>query len=46
MRLVKENWNGPGSTLQYDIDYLPATTANLAKLAPAIPPGYQRVPAS
>jgi hypothetical protein len=44
MRQVKENWNGPGSTLQYDIDYLPATTANLAKLAPAIPPGYQRVP--
>jgi hypothetical protein len=44
MRQLKENWNGPGSTLQYDIEYLPATPANLAKLTPAIPPGYKRVP--
>jgi hypothetical protein len=44
MRQVKENWNGPGSRLQYDIEYLPATPANLAKLTPAIPPGYKRVP--
>jgi hypothetical protein len=46
MRQVKEHWNTQGSTLQYDINYLPATPANLAKLTPAIPPGYQRVPAS
>jgi hypothetical protein len=44
MRQLKENWNGPGSTLRYDIEYLPATPANLAKLTPAIPPGYKRVP--
>jgi hypothetical protein len=46
MRQVKENWNGPGTTLRYTIDYLPATPANIAKLTPAIPPSYKRVPPS
>jgi hypothetical protein len=45
MRQVKENWNGSGSRLQWDIEYLPATHANQAKLTPAVPPGYERVPA-
>jgi hypothetical protein len=45
MRLVKQNWNGAGSTLQYDFEYLPATSAALATLTPAIPPGYERVSA-
>jgi hypothetical protein len=45
MRLVKQDWNGAGSTLQYDFEYLPATSAALATLTPAIPPGYERVSA-
>jgi hypothetical protein len=45
MRLVKQNWSGAGSTLQYDFEYLPATPAALATLTPAIPPGYERVSA-
>lgn len=46
MRQVKENWNGPGTTLRYTIEYLPATSANIAKLTPAIPPSYKRIPPS
>jgi len=46
LRQVKQNWNGPGTALQYDFEFLPATPASLARLTPAIPPGYRHVPAS
>jgi hypothetical protein len=44
LRQVKQDWNGPGSTLTYDVEYLPATTASEAKLLPAVPSGYRQVP--
>lgn len=44
LRQVKQNWNGPGSTLAYDFKYLAATRASQAKLIPAVPPGYRQVP--
>jgi len=42
MRQVKQNWDGPGTTLRYDIQYLRPTKARLARLTPAIPPGYHQ----
>jgi RNA polymerase sigma factor (sigma-70 family) len=44
LRQVKQNWNGPGSTLTYDFEYLRATAASRAELIPAVPAGYQQVP--
>ena len=45
LRLLKHDWNGPGTALIYSFTYLPATAGNLDKLSAAVPPGYQRTPA-
>jgi hypothetical protein len=45
LRFVKEDWNGAGTALVYDFGFLPPTPARLAMLTPAVPAGYQQVPA-
>jgi hypothetical protein len=45
LRFLKEDWNGPGTALVYDFEFLPPTRAFLAMLTPAVPAGYQQVPA-
>jgi hypothetical protein len=45
LRFVKQDWNGPGTALVYDFGFLAPTPARLAMLTPAVPAGYQQVPA-
>jgi hypothetical protein len=45
LRFLKQDWNGPGTALIYTFTFLPPTPANLAKLAPPLPPAYHRTPA-